>query len=693
MNKQKFIDYLRSPEVLTEGQLEDLNKSLTDFPYFSIGRAIVAKAAKEISHVSKGDLTSTAAIYATDRKHLKKYINGELVFLASVPSVKNEIVEKEVEKKGIAESIHQSNEDLDNITIEIDDQEPFSIKGEQSSELKINESVEGIISDSTLNLDNLKAPTGDEVDQILDELQHDISQLKKSRGHFVNIQNQIEEEEAVSAALRRAAKKAQDDITKDVELKSTSETQDNKAKKEIDSDSELEISKSSAEKESVKAKPKTPKTTAKKEATEATPETPKATTKKEATKAKSEAPKTTAKKEATKTELKTSKPISEKEEIEAKPAKKIPSEKITITNFEVENPDEEDDIPEIVEQKSKKSTSLEGSKKEKDKATKIKKSASTSRGNRIKIKRSDLDKVMSDSAKRVKSKEEATKDKDSSIEKDEEKKPEVTKPIKGKKESNEKEKKEPKAIVKKQKVTQATTKAKTGKEEEEKKQSKTKPKTTDKISEFDQVIPEDAKITNTEDLSISTSDSKKKSKIKKSKKSTKEEDEIKKIESEIKKEKSTIEKEEKPVQSLTKAFLDYGKAGMSTSVSKASPSKRKRKSSGAKGSSRAIKPSSKSTGSTKKGSKDDDESGGTSHLLTKFIEESPSIKRRPNADNIADLSEESASWNSELASEYLAQIYLDQGNTKRAISIYETLSLKFPEKKSYFAGLIQAIKK
>ena len=46
---------------------------------------------------------------------------------------------------------------------------------------------------------------------------------------------------------------------------------------------------------------------------------------------------------------------------------------------------------------------------------------------------------------------------------------------------------------------------------------------------------------------------------------------------------------------------------------------------------------------------------------------------------------------SDIASETLAELLAKQGHRKRAIAMYEQLTLKYPKKSSFFAGQIQKI--
>ena len=80
-------------------------------------------------------------------------------------------------------------------------------------------------------------------------------------------------------------------------------------------------------------------------------------------------------------------------------------------------------------------------------------------------------------------------------------------------------------------------------------------------------------------------------------------------------------------------------------------------------------------------------------LIDKFILENPSITR-PKAEfyNPISVAQNSIIDQENIVSETLAKIYEQQGYIDKAISIYEKLSLKYPEKSRYFAAQIERLK-
>jgi len=80
-------------------------------------------------------------------------------------------------------------------------------------------------------------------------------------------------------------------------------------------------------------------------------------------------------------------------------------------------------------------------------------------------------------------------------------------------------------------------------------------------------------------------------------------------------------------------------------------------------------------------------------LIDQFLKSNPRLKPpQQTQSEQEDISLKYVEHPEDLITEQIARIYLSQGLVDKAISIYEKLSLKYPEKSSYFAGQIQEIK-
>ncbi len=79
-------------------------------------------------------------------------------------------------------------------------------------------------------------------------------------------------------------------------------------------------------------------------------------------------------------------------------------------------------------------------------------------------------------------------------------------------------------------------------------------------------------------------------------------------------------------------------------------------------------------------------------LIEKFIKEEPRIsKPKKEFFSPVNAARQSVVEDLDFVTETLAGIYAKQGNTSKAIRAYQTLSLRYPEKKLYFASLIEKL--
>jgi len=81
MEVKELLSLLRNPHKITPKDVEGLHKLVKRYPYFQALYALLAKAAYDKDPSSATQAVQTAAVYATDRKHLRALLENTSPFL------------------------------------------------------------------------------------------------------------------------------------------------------------------------------------------------------------------------------------------------------------------------------------------------------------------------------------------------------------------------------------------------------------------------------------------------------------------------------------------------------------------------------------------------------------------------------------------------------------------------------------
>jgi tetratricopeptide (TPR) repeat protein len=177
VNKQKFVDLLRQPSSISDSNLAELEELVDQSPYFNSAHTVIARASKLLKSSQANKRVNTAAIYATSRKALKKYIQGATEFKEANISV----VEppREITTPGVQEIPKEVI--VEHVKIE---------------EVKVDSS----------NKDEPRSLlSASDHDSLIDEVYDNIEEWRKSRNHFLEYELSIEE-----AASKKKVKQPSD---------------------------------------------------------------------------------------------------------------------------------------------------------------------------------------------------------------------------------------------------------------------------------------------------------------------------------------------------------------------------------------------------------------------------------------------------------------------------------------------------
>ncbi|HLW08330.1 MAG TPA: hypothetical protein VKY45_12295 [Marinilabiliaceae bacterium] len=98
MNKQRFIEVLKNPSLLSEKTLDPIKEILEEYPFFQAGRMLWIKNLHQLDHIRYNNELKFAAAHISDRARLFELIHDP-VFIEKKEVVDSKTAQEEVESR------------------------------------------------------------------------------------------------------------------------------------------------------------------------------------------------------------------------------------------------------------------------------------------------------------------------------------------------------------------------------------------------------------------------------------------------------------------------------------------------------------------------------------------------------------------------------------------------------------------
>ncbi len=255
MNKQKLVDLLKSPSNIDTKSLDEVAKIVGDNPYFQSGHALLAIGNKKFHLELAPKTVAKAAIYATNRILLKKYLDQNAIQEKVIGELKEEPKHEVLTKTEASEKTTKSSDQTEDEGI-VSKKDPLSEESTNNETVaeKVPEKVDQPVEDSSAIDDSIKKTKTNipvtpkkyeniDLDKLLSELKDSYNQLQTDMHSFDVVDKNLTEAKSKEAkSKKRTIKEPTAKISSAKTQKSTKKTARTKSKKASNVDNPKEDS-------------------------------------------------------------------------------------------------------------------------------------------------------------------------------------------------------------------------------------------------------------------------------------------------------------------------------------------------------------------------------------------------------------------------------------------------------------------